>query len=57
MYSTPVSLSFSYLRSAVEASLDTKKVQMEPNKHKDLVTRKLLFFFLQMAFKKKTNLG
>jgi hypothetical protein len=31
MYSTPVDLSFSYLRSAVEASLDTKKVQMEPN--------------------------
>jgi hypothetical protein len=31
MYSTPVDLSFSYLRSAVEASLDTKKVHMEPN--------------------------
>jgi hypothetical protein len=31
MYSTPVDLSFFYLRSAVEASLDTKKVQMEPN--------------------------
>jgi hypothetical protein len=26
-----VDLSFSYLRSAVEASLDIKKVQMEPN--------------------------
>jgi hypothetical protein len=25
MYSTPVDLSFSYLRSAVEASLDIKK--------------------------------
>jgi hypothetical protein len=32
MYSTPVDLSFSYLRSAVEASLDIKKVQMEPNR-------------------------
>ncbi len=34
MYSTPVSpvdLSFSYLRSAVEASLDIKQVQVEPN--------------------------
>ncbi len=31
MYSTPVDLSFSYLRSAVEASLDIKKVQVEPN--------------------------
>ncbi len=31
MYSTPIDLSFSYLRSAVEASLDTKKFQMEPN--------------------------
>jgi hypothetical protein len=31
MYSTPVDLSFSYLRSAVEASLDTKNVQMEAN--------------------------
>ncbi len=31
MYSTPIGLSFSYLRSAVEASLDIKKVQMEPN--------------------------
>ncbi len=31
MYSTPVDLSFSYLRSAVEASLDIKKVHMEPN--------------------------
>ncbi len=30
-YSTPVKLSFFYLRSAVEASLDTKKVQVEPN--------------------------
>ncbi len=32
MYSTRVDLSFSYLRSAVEASLDIKKVQMEPNR-------------------------
>ena len=32
MYSTHVDLSFSYLRSAVEASLDIKKVQMEPNR-------------------------
>ncbi len=31
MYSSPVDLSFSYLRSAVEASLDIKKVQVEPN--------------------------
>jgi hypothetical protein len=31
MYSTPINLSFSYLRSAVEASLDMKKVQIEPN--------------------------
>ena len=31
MYSTPIDLSFSYLRSAVEASLDIKKVQIEPN--------------------------
>ncbi len=31
MYSTPVDLSFSYLRSAVEASLDIKKVHMESN--------------------------
>jgi hypothetical protein len=32
MYSTPIDLSFSYLRSAVEASLDIKKVLMEPNR-------------------------
>jgi hypothetical protein len=32
MYSNPVDLSFSYLRSAVEASFDIKKVQMEPNR-------------------------
>jgi hypothetical protein len=31
MYSTPVDLSFSYLCSAVEASLDIKKVHMETN--------------------------
>ncbi len=31
MYSSHVDLSFSYLRSAVEASLDIKKVHMEPN--------------------------
>jgi hypothetical protein len=31
MYSTPFDLSFSYLRSAVEAFLDIKKVRMEPN--------------------------
>jgi hypothetical protein len=33
MYSTPVDLSFSYLRSAVEASLDIKKDQVDPNKY------------------------
>jgi hypothetical protein len=32
MCSTPIDLSSSYLRSAVEASLDIKKVQMEPNR-------------------------
>ncbi len=32
MYRTPVNLSFSYFRSAVEASLDIKKVQMESNR-------------------------
>ncbi len=32
MYSTPVDLSFAYLRSAVEASLDIKKDQVDPNK-------------------------
>jgi hypothetical protein len=31
MYSNPVDLSFSYLRSAVEASLDIKKDQVHPN--------------------------
>ncbi len=31
MYSTPVDLSSSYLRSAVEASLDIKKDQVDPN--------------------------
>ena len=31
MYSTPVDLSFSYLLSAVEASLDIKKDQVDPN--------------------------
>jgi hypothetical protein len=31
MYSTPVDFSFSYLRSAVEASLNTKKDQVDPN--------------------------
>ncbi len=30
MYSNPVDLSFSYLRSAVEASLDIKKDQVDP---------------------------
>ncbi len=33
MYSTPVDLSFSYLRSAVEASLHIKKDQVDPNKY------------------------
>jgi hypothetical protein len=33
MYSTPIDLSFSYCRSAVEASLDIKKVQVEPNNY------------------------
>jgi hypothetical protein len=32
MYSIHVDLSFSYLRSAAEASLDIKKVQMEPKR-------------------------
>ncbi len=32
MYSTPIDLSLSYLRSAVETSFDIKKVQMEPNR-------------------------
>jgi hypothetical protein len=32
MYSTPIHLSFSCLRSAVEASLNIKQVQMEPNR-------------------------
>jgi hypothetical protein len=31
MYSTPVDFCFSYLRSAVEASLDIKKDQVDPN--------------------------
>jgi hypothetical protein len=31
MYSTPVDLSFSYLHSAVEASLDINKDQVDPN--------------------------
>ncbi len=43
MYSTPVDLSFSYLRSPVEASLDTKKVQVEPNNCKDADFLKYLF--------------
>ncbi len=33
MYSTPVDLSFSYLRSAVEASLDIEKDQVDPNSY------------------------
>jgi hypothetical protein len=40
MYSTPVDLSFSYLRSAVEASLDIKKDQVDPNSY-------LLSYFLR----------
>ncbi len=32
MYSTPVEISSSFLRFAVEASLDTKKDQVDPNK-------------------------
>ncbi len=32
MCSTPVDLSFSYLRSAVEASLNIKKDQVDPNR-------------------------
>ncbi len=31
MYSTPIDLSFSYLRSVVEASLNIKKDQVDPN--------------------------
>ena len=31
MYSTPIDLSVSYLRSAVEASLDIKKDHVDPN--------------------------
>jgi hypothetical protein len=33
MCSFPFNISFSYLLSAVEASLDIKKVHMEPNKN------------------------
>jgi hypothetical protein len=33
LHSTPVDLSFSYLRSAVEASLDIKKDQVDPNSY------------------------
>ena len=36
MYSTPVDLSSSYLRSAVEAYLDIKMVQVEPNINKEV---------------------
>ncbi len=36
MYSNPVDLSFSYLRSAVEASLVIKKVHMKPNTDKQI---------------------
>ena len=36
MYSTPIDLSFSYLRSAVEASLDIKKDQVDSNKYRFL---------------------
>ncbi len=36
MYSTAIDLSFSYLRSAVEASLDIKKDQVDPNKYRFL---------------------
>ncbi len=40
MYSTPVDLSFSYLRSAVEASLDIIKDQVEPNNRQILLANK-----------------
>jgi hypothetical protein len=40
MYSTPVDLSFSYLHSAVEASLDTKKDQVDSNSAKFLPSAK-----------------
>ncbi len=36
MHSILADLSFSYLCSAVEASLDIKKVQMEPNSNEDI---------------------
>jgi hypothetical protein len=36
MYSTPIDLSSSYLRSAVEASLDIKMVQVEPTINKEV---------------------
>ncbi len=42
MYSTPVDLSFSCLRSAVEASLDIKKVQVEPNNTQIIIMRRSL---------------
>jgi hypothetical protein len=37
MYSTPVDLSFPFLRSAVEASLDTKKDQVDQNSTRRLI--------------------
>jgi hypothetical protein len=40
MYSTPVDLSFSYLRSAVEASLDIKKDQIDLNNDQSLIYKK-----------------
>jgi hypothetical protein len=40
MYSTPVDLSFSYLRSAVESSFDIKKDQVDANKYIDNVLPK-----------------
>jgi hypothetical protein len=42
VYSTPVDLSFSYLRSAVEASLDIKKDQVDPNKNDNIYTIKMI---------------
>ena len=37
MYSTPIDLSFSCLHSVVEASLNTKEDQVEPNSQEHVI--------------------
>jgi hypothetical protein len=54
----PFHLSFSYLRPAVETSLDTKKAHMEPNNaHIEFLKKKIVLLILLLLSNLKAKIG